>query len=261
MLIIRTAQMAALADDVVVRFDESLAEHLQYFAPHEAQALGRDGLRDVVRLGRQRAAQYEFTDRESIRLYVELMFLLGSGFATDPQYPWAAAALALDGEPRDQWQRAGALHVSAIEYAHTVLGSKREFVLAALERLVGYRLRDFLGTGLFPEPLIQQLRVIFPEKWAYLGRDRLQTLIRSARRIAEQHALLAEEAVALFTILLFFLGHEVDRDPTVPWVEATLREAALLEPLTRIEQLESRTWAELRAVLATNQGRRNHGLG
>jgi hypothetical protein len=142
-----------------------------------------------------------------------------------------------------------------------VLGANREFVLAALERLVGHQLRDFLGIGLFPESLIQQLRVIFPEKWAYLRRDQLQTLIQSARKIAEQHALLAEEAVALFTVLLFFLGHEVDRDPTVPWVEATLREVALLEPLVRIEQLESRTWAELRAVLATNQGRRNHGLG
>ena len=91
--------------------------------------------------------------------------------------------------------------------------------------------------------------------------SRLRTLIQSARKITEQHALLGEEAVALFTVLLFFLGHEVDRDPTVPWVEATLREAALLEPLVRIEQLESRTWTELRAVLAANQGRKNHELG
>jgi hypothetical protein len=261
MLTIRAAQMAVLADDVVAKFDESLAEHLRHFATRETQVLGRDGLRSVVRLGRKRAAQCEFTDRESLRLYVELMVLLGSGFATDPQYPWAAAALALGGEPRNQWQRASALQVSAVEYAHTVLGAKREFVLAALERLVGYRLRDFLGTKLFPESLIQQLRVIFPEKWAYVGRDRLRTLMQSARKMAEQYALLAEEAVALFTVLLFFLGHEVDRDPTAPWVEATLREAALMEPLARIEQLESRTWAELRAVLVANQGRRNHGLG
>ena len=210
MLIIRAAQMAVLTDDVVARFDESLAEHLEHFAPREAQALGREGLRSVVRLGRQRAAQCEFTDRESIRLYVELMFLFGSGFATDLQYPWAAAALASGGEPHDQWQRAGALQVSAIEYAHTILGAKREFVLAALEHLVGHRLRDFLDIGLFPESLLQQLRVIFPEKWAYLGRDRLRTLIQSARRIAEQQALLAEEAVALFTVLLFFLGHDLD---------------------------------------------------
>jgi hypothetical protein len=94
MLTIRAAQMAVLADDVSARFDELLAEHLQHLAPREAQELGREGLRGVVRLGRQRAAQIEFTDRESIRLYVELMFLLGSGFATDPQYPCAAAVLA-----------------------------------------------------------------------------------------------------------------------------------------------------------------------
>ena len=69
------------------------------------------------------------------------------------------------------------------------------------------------------------------------------------------------EAVALLTVLQFFLGHEVAKDPTVPWVEATLRETALMEPLARTEQLERRAWAELRAVLVASQGRRNHGLG
>ena len=50
MLTIRAAQMSVLADDVGTRFNELLAEHLQYFTPREAQALGREGLRSVVRL-------------------------------------------------------------------------------------------------------------------------------------------------------------------------------------------------------------------
>jgi hypothetical protein len=246
MLIIREAQMAALQADVVARFDRSLAEHLRHFAPRESQALGKDDMLAIVRLGRRRAAEFGFTNRESIRLYVELMFLLGSGFSTDPQYPWAAGALATSGEVQDQRQRAGTLHSNAIQYMHQVLGAKREFVLAALKRLTEHRLRDFLNSGPFPESLIQKLRVIFPEKCAYLGNGRIRTIIHTATAAAEQYGLVAATAPVLVTILMFSLGHEVDRDPINPWVEAAFRDTAFMEPSVRIDALESRVWEEVR---------------
>ena len=194
MLIIREAQMAALQADVVARFDQSLAEHLRHFAPRESQALGIYDMLAVVRMGRRRAAEFRFTSRESIRLYVELMFLLGSGFSTDPQYPWAASASATSVEVQDQRQRAGALHSNAIQYMHQVLGAKREFVLAALKRLTEHRLRDFLNGGPFPQSLIQKLRVVFPEKCAYLGNGPLRTIIHTATAAAEQYGLVAAHA-------------------------------------------------------------------
>jgi hypothetical protein len=246
MLVIREAQIAALQADVVARFDRSLSEHLKRFAPREAQVLGNEGVLAIVHLGRRRAAEFNFTDRESIRLYVELMFLLGSGFSTDPQYPWAAQALAARGEAQGQRQRACALYSNAIEYLHKVLGAKREFVSSAVRRLTDHRLRDFLNFGPLPESLSQKLSIIFPEKFAYLGADRVRALVQSATVVARQHDLIGAAAPVLVTVLMFLLGHEVDRDPINPWVAATLRDTISIEPSTRIEILENRIWEELR---------------
>jgi hypothetical protein len=145
----------------------------------------------------------------------------------------------------DESQRAGALHSKAINYLHTVLGPKREFALAALNRLIEHRLRDFVNNGPFPESLTEKLSVIFPEKCAYLGKDRMQMLIESATTVAAQHGLKDEAAPVLLTILMILLGHQVDRDPISPWVEGILRDTAFMETSIRMETLEKKTWEKL----------------
>ncbi len=245
-MIIRDAQISILEEDVVARFDRSLADHLRQYAPREAKPLGEDELLAVVRLGRERAAQVDLTSRESIRLYLELMFLFGSGFSTDPQYPWAARALAKDGGVQDQRQRAGALHSLAIRYLHTVWGEKREFISMALQRLTVHRLRDLLDSGPAPGSLVGKLNAIYPEKCAYLGKDGVLLLIQQANRLAAENGLGGAGARALAAVLVFVLGHETDRDPIRPWVASILRDTASLEPAARTEALENRIWEEFR---------------
>lgn len=232
MLVIREAQIAALQADMVARFDRSLAAQLRQFAPHDAQALGGDGLLAVVRLGRHRAGESGFTNRDSIRLYTELMMLLGSGFATDPQYPWAA---------QTGRKTAAALHFSAIHYIRTVLGPKREFAMRALERIVNHRLRDFLDGG-----IVHMLNVIFPEKCLHAGEDGLRALVESARTVAARNGLAGAAAPVLLTLVMFFLGHEADQDPANPWVQRVLCETASMQPPLRIQALENKVWEEFR---------------
>lgn len=239
MLVIREAQISALQADMVARFDRSLVEQLHQFAPHDEQALGGAGLLAVVGLGRQRAGESGFTNRDSIRLYIELMILLGSGFATDPQYPWAAQALASGGK------RAAALHSSVVHYIRTALGPKREFAMRALERIVNHRLRDFLDGGIVP-----MLNVIFPEKCLHADGEGLRALIESARTMAARNGLAGAAAPVLLTLVMFFLGHEADQDPATPWVQRILCETASMQPSLRIQALESKVWEEF-----------NNGLG
>ncbi len=245
-MIIRDAQISVLEEDVVARFDRSLAAHLQQYAPRETKALDEAGLLAIVRAGRQRAADFDFTSRESIRLYLELMFLFGSGFATDPQYPWAARALARDFAMQDQRQRAGTLHSLAIRYLHTVWGEKREFISMAMQRLTLHRLRDLLDSGPAPDSLAGKLNAIYPEKCAYMGKERMLQLIQQANRLAAENGLAGAGARALSTVLVFLLGHETDRDPIRPWVASILRDTASLEPAARTEVLENRVWEEFR---------------
>ncbi|MBN1843959.1 MAG: hypothetical protein JW883_16990 [Deltaproteobacteria bacterium] len=50
-------------------------------------------IRSAIRYGLKRAKGYGLTTERSVRLYIEMMFLLGSGFDADPQLPWAAEIL------------------------------------------------------------------------------------------------------------------------------------------------------------------------
>jgi hypothetical protein len=47
-----------------------------------------------VRRGVARAVELGFTKRGPIRLFLELEWLFGTGFDTDPQIPWAGEVLS-----------------------------------------------------------------------------------------------------------------------------------------------------------------------
>ena len=259
MLVIRSAQLSRIGEALAARFDTELISHLCAYTPREAQRLGPDGLTGVVTLAKQRAAQVGFTHRETIRLYLDLMVLLGSGFATDPQYPWAAAALTPGGEPQEQERRADALHARVLQYTQAVLGEQREFLLAALDRVTHTEVEELCRLGTSPDALRWHLRAVFPQKCAYLGEDVVHSVIRRATRTALHHAIATDPGVTVLTILMFLLGHEVDRDPTVPWVEEALRDSRSLEPRQRIETLHAATCTNIRLLVASR--RTHHGLG
>lgn len=79
-----------------------------------------------------RAKAYGFTNRGSIRLFIEMIFLFGSGFDTDPQYPWAATILA---DSSEQMYRAERLYEKIIDYQEKVSGANAVNTIEALRRV------------------------------------------------------------------------------------------------------------------------------
>jgi len=61
--------------------------------PHKCRQLGEPVLRRLITEGMKTARSYNITSERGVVLYTALMFLLGSGFDKDPQFPWAASIL------------------------------------------------------------------------------------------------------------------------------------------------------------------------
>lgn len=61
--------------------------------PEKCRALGTSALNNLIRYGTESAQRYQITGQRGVALYTVLMFMLGSGFDTDPQFPWAATVL------------------------------------------------------------------------------------------------------------------------------------------------------------------------
>lgn len=93
MLVIRPSQMHALGEPRRKRLRQELAGSLRKHWPEECAALGEAGLMERVRLGVERGRRYGLQEARDFARYLNLMFLLGEEFDTDPRYPWAAAFL------------------------------------------------------------------------------------------------------------------------------------------------------------------------
>src|SRR5207247_1174860 len=110
---------------------------------------------------------YRFTYRGPIRLFIEMMFLYGSAFDTDSQYPWAGKILL---DPDEQMERAERLCDQILDYQKKVSGPEASNTRRALRELsVRAREPATLPSGDFVAAMRQEMSRIFPEKMYYIA--------------------------------------------------------------------------------------------
>lgn len=89
-LVIRAEQMRVFEDEMMRRW---LADYLRSSYPKQTEAMGPAALEEFV-AGGLRASHARFLrDGAAIRKYVHVMFLLGPGLETDPEFAWARKIL------------------------------------------------------------------------------------------------------------------------------------------------------------------------
>jgi len=92
-LLIRDEQLVALRGIRQKEYEKRLAAHLRKYFSETCTKLGEQGLRDAVRYGIQRAKAYGIQAERDVAKYLNLMFVFGRDFDTDPRFPWAASML------------------------------------------------------------------------------------------------------------------------------------------------------------------------
>jgi hypothetical protein len=175
------------------------------------------------------------------------MFMFGSWFDTDVQYPWAAEALWDDSLP-DEMARAEALHMGMLAYLGSVFGPGRMFARKALRPLRAALLepapedRDALR-----RQLPQVLERVYPGKCRWLGEARLNAVIDGAWKVAAVYSIDSPRALRLLTMFAFMLGHRFHEDPLYPWIAGPLEAG-------RADRLETSAILYLDGVLKEVEG-------
>ncbi|MEO8125592.1 MAG: hypothetical protein ABI822_00795 [Bryobacteraceae bacterium] len=245
-MIIRAEQIHTLEEVRMPEFANFMVEHLKDFTPLHSKSLGETGIRELIRLGAERAKGHGFTFRGPVKFYIETAILLGIDFVTDPQYVKLAKILQNPAIP-DQIQRADGAHAWLVEYLQVVGGPKRRLAREALQRARKLSLLT-APVNNFQQHAIQQMRENHPEKAAYLGEGALLALLGRAGEEAKKYAMSTDNGIALFVGLMFAVGHGVAGDPKYPWVMNTLTNSAIA-PERRVERLYSKTMTYLDYVL------------
>jgi len=248
MIKIRSTQMKAFEEEALKRFEKEMFVHSKEFSPRLCEVLDDDQLRVALRQAMSRANSYGFTNRGSVRLYIEMMFLYGSDFDTDPQYSSVGEIL---NSPDDQMQRAEQIYQGILDYQKQVSGPNNINVKEALQALSLFALISVLiKDNNFEIEMIYELERAFPQKVADVGKERMTELIYEGRLEAQKYGFDTVRGEAMMVVLMFSFGHGCTDDPLYPWIYQTLKDCKIKDSAARAKRLEKKAVTWLEHVLA-----------
>jgi hypothetical protein len=250
-LVIRSEQMKVFEQAARRQFEEEMLAHSKDFSPRLCEVIGDEQLRVALQPAMTRAEGYGFTYRGPVRLFIEMMFLCGSAFDTDPQYPAMGEVLRA---PGDQMQRAEQIHEGFLDYLDKVSGPGAANVQKALKDLLSLARMPppTLSNGFVPG-MLEGMNHIFPQKTAYVGESALRALIDEGIAEAQQYRFETDRQRALLVVLKFAFGHGCTDDPLYPWIARTLKDERTIDPAGRAERLEMKAVTWLEHVVARNE--------
>lgn len=249
---IRSEQMETFEQAGQRRFEDEMVEHSKNFASPLCEVIGDEQLRFALRAAMTRADSYGFTNRGPIRLFIEMMFLCGSAFDTDPQYPAIAKVLR---SPADQMERAEQIHQGFLDYLEKVSGPRAENVHKALKDTLAFARAPITFSNDFASDMIREMKRIFPQKADYVGEPGMRALIDEGINEAREYRFPSTRQTMLLVILKYAFGHGCTNDPLYPWISRTLKDEKIVDPAARGARLEKKSLTWLEHVVARNEQR------
>lgn len=244
MLTISKKQIKVFEDASLKNFEDNMVLHSQEFSPKLCEVIGEDQLRIALRQAIKRADSYGFTLKGPIRLYIELTFLFGSDFDTDPQFPAIAEILKSD---IGEMERAEKIHKWVLDYNQKVNGKKNINVHNALKELSFFAKSKVNFTAFsFKEEIHQEMQRAFPQKITFIGKESLSILIDDACAKAQSYSFNTIRGQSTIVVLMFAFGRGCINDPLYPWIVSTLKNPMIKDSITRQNKLESKslTWLD-----------------
>jgi hypothetical protein len=263
MLTIRKGQMEAFEQGTQRAFVDQTLLFVEEFFPKHCALLGQDKVREVIRFGWDRAKAHGFTTERCVRLYISLMFMLGSDFPSDPQLPWAAEILN-DAILADEDLRIDYLHHKATDYIYTVAVDLRTLDGGGDDPRFqdeARQLRDAPNAVLvqaripaFTAWLLDRFTRMLPAKAKYVGEGCLRRLIQRGFESARNYGLTTERGVGIYIALMFVLGSGFATEPLLPWVAVVLNDKTRPDPTQKADRLFEEAMAHLQQWEAAGPG-------
>ena len=201
------------------QYVDSLIEYFKEKDPFHAQAIGDQGMREVIQLGINNTAHYGLNQKSTVKVYIHTMLYLGSYFDTDPLLPWARQIL-IDKELGDQLNKTDALRNRLLDYLKAACGKKGEhlqnFMYACQKQLSDSQpqvseafIRYFIQTQ-------------YPQKYQLVGEAFLGKLIGNTHYICQSYGLYEKTSLLYLCCLRLVYGTKITEDPLFPWLAAVL---------------------------------------
>ena len=226
MLTIRKDQVKVFEEQRLITFVDEMVQHISGFTPEQFKIIGEPDIRKIITLGIKRAESYGFNLRGPVKFYLEMMFMLGSDFDTDPQYYCIREILA-DNHEKNQIKRADLLYDKVIDFLDKMLGENYEYEIGALKKFVKIPFDDFQSFNREdPVKFAIKLKEIFPEKVKLINGRAFIQLHEHAFTVARKYGIADDGGIAISFSLMFTFGHGCFTDQQYPWIANTINGSA-----------------------------------
>jgi hypothetical protein len=239
-MIIRAEQLDVLQRVTTLRFEDRTFAHMATYFPDFLDLSDEAAIRTAIRRAWRRASTYDIVTERGVWQFVDVAFMLGEGFDTDPRVPWAAETLR---SRRNEQARMEELFKGALAF---IDGTKKDFpawggdkkrLLTALQQLEAES-SDEITEGDLPEfksRLLALFQTGLPARYDYIGPKAMHAAVDGGLRGARDQGLTTRRGGAIYTSLTLLLGSDVSSDPLYPWVSDAL--APTLTAGERTDQL------------------------
>ena len=238
-MIVRSEQIKTFEVYAEGAYTTEMVEHMKSYAPKVCEVVGDPGVRRIVESEIQHARDYDLTNREPVRFFLELTCSLGCGFDTDPQLQWAAETLNDSSIPNDL-HRADRLHERLVQYLDRVAGPDQKYAIQALQRWLEFNFEIAPREGWSERPALKVMARLYPEKFEFIGESVASTLAQQATEEAAKYGLPQGKGAAVLTGMKFAMGHRICEDHYYPWISSALTDPRIVDGEQRLSRLISK---------------------
>jgi hypothetical protein len=220
-------------------FEHQMFNHIVEHFPVHAGLLGRKGVIKVINAGIEKGFKYGFTTGYEFCLFIDMMFMLGSGCDTDIQLPFVSRMLN-DTSDHGHLERIDIVYKASIFHIEKILGPVEVFPVKALNFMRDLNLEDLdkrIAQN-YRQSVEEELERLWPEKCIDEHKNVVFQLVDLGTAKAASYGLTQPVHEAYFVMWMFLLGHEFDKDPVYPWFSKVLNDNELTNEDDKFSKLE-----------------------
>lgn len=212
-------QVDFLKNIAIEKYIDEIMDHWESNFPGFILLQKDKDIKSYINQGISIAKKYGYTQRGSVRLYIDMMIMFGVNFERDPLFQWL-----IEKEKSSQIERSVKSHMLLTGYFEKVYGDNGCFFKESINNFKEFSEKYLpVKIDITNKELHEMLKYIYPQRYDFVGTDAIDNLIFLSE--SKKYKLKHSRHRSYLVIIMFLFGCSFEQD--------FFRSRFILEPLMK----------------------------